>query len=84
MNFLIDSEQIPLMEAEGLIEKCHDATGYTSLVVVKKPGSGPVRWRIAHDLRELNKVTKLYYFGLPGPCSIAYRLAGSYYTTAQV
>ena len=40
MNFLI--EQIPLMEAEGLIEKCHNATGYTSLVVVKKPGSGPV------------------------------------------
>ena len=25
MNFLI--EQIPLMEAEGSIEKCHNATG---------------------------------------------------------
>ena len=26
------------MEAEGLIEKCHNATGYTSLVVVKMLG----------------------------------------------
>ena len=41
-------EQIPLMEAEGLIEKCSNATGYSPLIVVRKPGSGPVRWRIAH------------------------------------
>ena len=46
MDFLIG--QIPLMEARGLIGKCHNATGYTSLLVVKKPGG---QWACAMENR---------------------------------
>ena len=79
MDFIY--KEIELMDGH-IIEQCGSKRPcYCPVIAVPKPGAAQGVWRLAQDLRALNKVTIVNYVGLPDPCDLAYRLAGSFFIT---
>ena len=74
-------DQIEGMVSAGQIERCRHARCYCPILAVPKPGAAPGVWRLAHDLRAINAITIMDYFGLPDPTDMAYIMAGSFFIT---